>query len=78
MMKKISSYIVAVCLVFGMISSAFAYTDVTEDYTWANEAITALSENGTINGYPDGSFLPEKSVTKAELSKMICMLFGYG
>lgn len=77
-MKKIGSYIVCICMLFGMISTAFAYTDVTEDYDWANDAITALSENGTINGYPDGTYLPENNVTRAELTKMVCLLFGYG
>ncbi|MBQ7792291.1 MAG: S-layer homology domain-containing protein [Clostridia bacterium] len=77
-MKKICSYIVCICMLFGMISTAFAYTDVTEDYDWANDAITALSENGTINGYPDGTYLPENNVTRAELTKMVCLLFGYG
>ncbi len=77
-MKKLCSYILCICLTLGIAASSFAYSDITEDYSWAEEAIEALSENNTINGYPDGTFLPEKNVSKAELAKMVCMLFGYG
>lgn len=58
-MKKIISYILCVCMLLGMASAAFAYSDITEDYDWAKEAIRVLSEKNTLNGYPDGTFLPE-------------------
>lgn len=34
-------------------------------------AVTKLAERGIISGYPDGTFKPEKTVTRAELLKMI-------
>lgn len=39
---------------------------------WAKEIVYALADLGVINGYPDGTFLPETKVTRAEFSKMIC------
>lgn len=32
----------------------------------AREATAAMSEQGVMTGYPDGSFLPKKKVTRAE------------
>ena len=75
-MKKITAYILCIVLILGNMYSAFAYSDITEDYSWASDAIRALTENRTISGYPDGRFLPEQNVTRAELCKMICVLFG--
>ncbi len=77
-MKKFTAYILCILLVFGNVFHAFAYSDITEDYSWAKEAIASLTENNTINGYPDGTFLPEKWVSRAELTKMVCSLFGNG
>lgn len=76
-MKKITAYILSILLLLGNMSFAFAYSDITDDYSWARDAITALSQNNTINGYPNGTFLPEQNVTRAELCKMVCMLLGY-
>lgn len=38
---------------------------------WAYEYVTALVNDGTINGYTDGTFRPEGTVTRAEFVKMI-------
>lgn len=37
-------------------------------------AVLALADTGVINGYPDGTFGPEKNLTRAEISKIICLL----
>ncbi len=54
--------------------SAFAadvnLTDIAADH-WAYSAIYQLVENGTVNGYPDGTFKPNGTVTYAEFEKMI-------
>lgn len=38
---------------------------------WSEDSITALSKANIIKGYPNGTFLPEKEVTRAELTTMI-------
>ena len=43
------------------------------DGHWAAEAVKNLASKNIINGFPDGTFMPEKSVTRAEFSKMICL-----
>lgn len=55
--------------------SKTVFSDVSESH-WANEAITYLSERKVLNGNPDGSFSPEKQITRAEFVKVICEAFG--
>lgn len=44
---------------------------------WAIDAINFMYDQGVINGYADGTFRPEKPVTKAELGVMIYRLFDH-
>lgn len=46
------------------------------EYCWAEEAITALVDEGIIGGYPDGTFRPENPVTRAEFAKMVARAFA--
>jgi len=46
------------------------FPDVSTTY-YAYDAIEKLSALGVINGYHDGSFRPEASVSRAELTKMV-------
>lgn len=43
---------------------------------WAEEAVNALVDMGIISGYPDGTFLPNKSITRAEFAKIIVLASG--
>lgn len=44
--------------------------------SWAQEAVDALVNMGIISGYPDGTFLPNKSITRAEFAKIIVLASG--
>ena len=46
------------------------FNDVSVKY-WAANAIAICAKLGWINGYPDGTFRPDKNVTRAELMAMI-------
>ena len=46
------------------------FTDVTANY-WAANAIAVCAKLGWINGYPDGTFRPDQTVTRAEMMAMI-------
>ncbi|MFC5452338.1 S-layer homology domain-containing protein [Paenibacillus aestuarii] len=54
-------------------STAFVFSDVDNRF-WANEAIIALVSHGIINGYEDGTFKPDKTITRAEIIAIICRL----
>ena len=44
---------------------------------WAKEEIEYLLGKNIVSGYPDGSFKPDKSITRAEFIKIINNAFGY-
>ena len=50
--------------------TAASFSDISADH-WAYQNIKTLVDEGTINGYNDGTFKPNKSVTRAEFVKMI-------
>ncbi len=53
------------------------YSDVnTASYSWASDAILALTNAGIVSGYGDGTFGPEKSLTRAEFMKMLVNACG--
>ncbi|HIW57427.1 MAG TPA: S-layer homology domain-containing protein [Firmicutes bacterium] len=51
------------------------FTDVPSSY-WGYEYIMDLYDAGIVNGYEDGTFLPDNTVTRAEFTKMAVELFG--
>ena len=52
----------------------YVYTDVSDSH-WAFNSILYLSQKGIVNGY-EGSFYPDKFVTRAEFVKMLCTAFS--
>ena len=42
-------------------------TDVTGH--WVEDSVNELIDQGILHGYPDGSFRPDQSITRAELAK---------
>ncbi|MDD4237286.1 MAG: S-layer homology domain-containing protein [Desulfotomaculaceae bacterium] len=42
---------------------------------WAADSINQLVAAGTINGFPDGSFKPEKNITRAEFATILVKAF---
>lgn len=50
------------------------YVDV-DPTKWFNNAVSTLSNMGIINGYPDGTFRPNASITRAEFAKIAVSFF---
>lgn len=76
-MKKVLSLVLVIAMVLSSMSFAFASTfeDVTGDY---EKAINTLAGLGVVTGYEDGTYRPEKVVTRAEMAKLIVEILGYG
>jgi len=53
------------------------FFDVSETF-WAYDAITELSGSGVLCGYSDGSFSPDKNITRAEFSVIITRIADVG
>ena len=47
----------------------YNFTDVERD-RWSTTAISYMSEMGIIKGYPDGTFRPQASITRAEFASI--------
>ena len=75
-MKLLKSFLCILLILTTLTISVFAFPDVTAEYDWAKSAITNLSQKGYINGYTDGTFAPEKNITRAEFTKLITLMFG--
>ena len=60
-------------LLLGQVASA-AFSDVNEGTDYIS-SITWMSENGVIQGYPDGTFKPDQCVNRAEFLKMMYLTF---
>lgn len=72
-MKKQVALVSALAMAFGM-----QVTTMASDYSghWAAEVITEWNEYGVINGYQDGTFKPNNSMTRAEFAVVLSNVFG--
>lgn len=79
MFKKHLTSIICVVLAVLMCTTSFAatFSDVTDDFSWAQKAITEMSSQGIIAGYPDGSFKPAAGITKIQAMLLISRILGY-
>ena len=77
-MKKILSIILIIILILGVFANAYAasFPDMSKDYV-LEEAVGLLQSYGVIQGYPDGTFKPDKSVTRAEMAKIVTVAAGW-
>ena len=66
--KKVLALVLAFACAFTMFAGA-AFTDAAD--ISQTEAVDMLTALGVIDGYEDGSFQPDKTVTRAEMAKMI-------
>ncbi|WP_427337859.1 S-layer homology domain-containing protein [Caloranaerobacter sp. DY30410] len=70
-MKKILSLVLVLSLVLGAFSFAFAATPSDVEGTKYEDAVTRLAALGVLNGYPDGTFKPNNSITRAEFTAAV-------
>lgn len=91
-MKKVWQRIMALLLCISVVPTAFAveygtennpdekvyaqnFADVPTDH-WAFQYIAELVERGAINGYPDGNFYPNETVTRDQFAKIMVKAAG--
>ena len=75
-MKKILALAAVAALTAGV--SAYAanpFSDVSTD-DWAYQAVSDLSDQGVVEGYPDGTFKGERNMTRYELAQIIARLMA--
>ncbi|AUT02652.1 hypothetical protein CLI64_20885 [Nostoc sp. CENA543] len=57
-----------------MVSTTARFSDVQNH--WARPFIEALAERRILNGYPNGTFRPDNSVTRAEFAAIVAAVFN--
>lgn len=55
------------------VSAANPFADV-DTSSWAYQAVSQLSDQGVVDGYPDGTFKGDKNVSRYELAQIIARL----
>ena len=76
-MKKISAiFIMLIIILTQLLSVSFAasFSDLSKEH-WAFKYIDKLADSKVINGYPDGTFKPENTITRGEFFKLIMTAF---
>lgn len=69
---KIAAAAMMACTAWN-VSAANPFADVDES-SWAYKAVSQLSEENVIEGYPDGTFRGDKNVSRYELAQIIARL----
>lgn len=84
-MKKVLAWAVVLALVLSSFTMAFAGegAKTTKDFKDASEiqyteAVDVMAATGIINGFPDGTFGPQKTVTRGQMAKMIACIMNGG
>ena len=74
-MKKKLFLIITALTMLCSCAAASAYSDVREN-DWFFQNVSAMSENGYLKGYEDGSFRPNATITKAEFTTVVSRVSG--
>jgi len=53
------------------------FTDITEEFGYAEEAINALAGKGIVDGVGDDKYAPEDYFTRAQFAKIMVLSLGY-
>lgn len=75
-MKKVLAMAAAAALTCGV--SAFAanpFSDVSTS-DWAYQAVESLSQQGIVEGYPDGTFKGQQNITRYEMAQIIARMMA--
>ena len=74
MTKKTLVSAITAALVVGAASTTFAaanpFSDVPAD-SWAYDAVTTLAADGVIDGYPDGTYKGQNTMTRYEMAQIV-------
>ena len=75
-MKKILAVAAVAALTAGVSAYAANPFSVVSPDDWAYQAVSDLSDQGVVEGYPDGTFKGERNMTRYELAQVIARLMA--
>lgn len=72
--------VVVLCRAFGIVSdnrsTYTAFSDGNKVSAYARDSVSALKEQGLMNGYKDGSVRPQAYITRAEIAQLLYNILG--
>lgn len=78
MKKQLTALILTAALsVSSIAASASSFYDLNEFHAWAETQIEEMTSLGIIKGYTDGSFRPDRAITKTESLVLVARAAGY-
>lgn len=73
-LKKVTALVIVLAMALSSVAFA-SFSDVSEDASY-NEAVQVMSSLGLLVGYEDGTFGPDKTITRAEFAAVIVRALG--
>ncbi|MFA6436562.1 MAG: S-layer homology domain-containing protein [Candidatus Gracilibacteria bacterium] len=71
-MKKIIYFLAGAITCFSLTAFASSgFTDEADFADWFSDSVAKMQFNGIMTGYPDGSFMPEDNVNRAQLAVIL-------
>ncbi len=70
MKKRILTVLSVIFILTTSVVPVMAYTDVASD-AWYSKDVQEVTAKGLMTGYPDGKFMPEGTVTRAEVAQVL-------
>lgn len=79
LMKCLKKVLVAIVAAAMLMANFPLYADAITDIKgyWAEEEISKLREEGLVSGYSDGSFQPDREITRAEFVVALNRMMGF-
>lgn len=73
-LKKVTALVIVLAMALSSVAFA-SFSDVSEDASY-NEAVQVMASLGLLVGYEDGTFGPDKTITRAEFAAVIVRALG--
>ena len=76
MKKKVLALALVLVLALSLLLPAAAAATFSDlEGHWAKSYIETWAEKGVLNGYPDGTFRPDRYITRAEVAKVLALAY---
>ena len=73
--RRLSAWLMAAVMLLSTVPAMAAFRDTAGH--WAEKTLTEWQDKGLIDGYGDGSFQPDGTMTRAEFAKLVNRTLGF-
>lgn len=76
-LKRSLGALLAVCMLVSMLPTALAADRSEIEGHWAKESMTYFADQGWMKGYEDGTYKPDRTITRAEFIALVNRVCGF-